>query len=87
MNYHPDNLQEHDGAQASIESFPNLLPDKMSAEVLSLSDGKEAIVKSANLLYSEFYSKQGDIRLGQTERAFNELDVGNAMRTVGRFFI
>lgn len=87
MNYHPDNLQEHDDAQASVDSILDLLSDKMSAEVFSLSDGKEAIVKSANFLYSEFYLKHdNNIYLDQPERGYDELDVGNAIRTVGWFF-
>lgn len=83
MNYNYNNMQEHD-AQSSVSiSFP----EKMSLEVLSLSDGKEAIVKSANFLYSEFYLNGGNIQYDQTGRAFNELDVGNALRSVGWFSI
>lgn len=68
-------------------SVPISFPEKMSLELVSFSDGKEAVAKAASFLYSKFQLKVGNMQCDTRERIFNELEVGNALKAVGWFSI
>uniref|UniRef100_A0A1D1Z0W9 ditrans,polycis-polyprenyl diphosphate synthase [(2E,6E)-farnesyldiphosphate specific] n=1 Tax=Anthurium amnicola TaxID=1678845 RepID=A0A1D1Z0W9_9ARAE len=56
--------------------------EKMSLEILSSSDGKEAVAKAATFLCSK-YLKEDNLLGNQREPVFTETDIADALRTVG----
>ncbi|CAL9064639.1 unnamed protein product [Musa banksii] len=56
--------------------------EKMTVEILSLSDGKEGIAKAASFLCSK-YMKDDSVSCNKSEPAFTESDVANALNAVG----
>lgn len=59
--------------------------EKMTVEILSLSDGKEGIAKAASFLCSK-YMKDDSVSCNKSEPAFTESDVANALNAVGMHF-
>ncbi|THU64360.1 hypothetical protein C4D60_Mb01t25670 [Musa balbisiana] len=59
--------------------------EKMTVEILSLSDGKEGIAKAATFLCSK-YMKDDSVSCNKSEPAFTESDVANALNVVGMHF-
>lgn len=62
----------------------SLHQDRMTVELLSFSDGKEAVAKAASFLYLQYL--EGDsVGYNKMEPVFTETDVTNALRAVGLF--
>ncbi|URD74381.1 hypothetical protein MUK42_09179 [Musa troglodytarum] len=59
--------------------------EKMTVEILSVSDGKEGIAKAASFLCSK-YMKVDSVSCNKSEPAFTESDVANALNAVGMHF-
>ncbi|MBA0863853.1 hypothetical protein Goshw_026706 [Gossypium schwendimanii] len=66
----------------------NVLLDQqhMTLEFVSFSDGKEAVVKAANVLFMK-YSKSGVTDQNQKEKIFTESQMSEALKTVGLFLL
>lgn len=54
----------------------------ITLEFTSLSDGKEAVVKAANVLFQS-YLKLGDSGRTQEEQIFTEAHMSEALRAIG----
>ncbi|XWS39823.1 hypothetical protein CRYUN_Cryun18bG0087600 [Craigia yunnanensis] len=79
-------LERLDGAILFEEAHENnVLLDQthMTLEFASFSDGKEAVVKAANVLFMK-YLKSGATDKNQGEQIFTESQMGEALKTVGR---
>ncbi|MQL83364.1 hypothetical protein Taro_015851 [Colocasia esculenta] len=61
---------------------PFVDPEKMTLEVLSSYDGKEAVVNAANFLCSK-HLKENNVVGDQRELVFTEADMADALTTVG----
>lgn len=74
------NIQDANGnAVASVHQ------ERMTIEVLSFSDGKEAVAKAASFLCLQYL--EGDsVGYNKMEPVFTETDVTNALKAVGLFF-
>ncbi|XVE49411.1 hypothetical protein DITRI_Ditri01bG0080600 [Diplodiscus trichospermus] len=78
-------LEKLDGAVLFQEALENnMLQDqrRMVLEFASFSDGKEAVVKAANVLFMK-YLKSGATDKNQEEQIFTESQMANALKTVG----
>ena len=63
----------------------SLHQDRMTIELLSFSDGKEAVAKAASFLCLQYL--EGDsVGYNKMEPVFTETDVTNALKAVGLFF-
>ena len=58
----------------------------MTLEFASFSDGKEAVVKAANVLFMK-YLKSGATDQNQGEQIFTESQMGEALKTVGLCYL
>lgn len=54
----------------------------MTLEFASLADGKESVIKAANLLF-EKYMKLADLDGDQEEKVFTEAKMADALKAIG----
>ncbi|KAK8636520.1 hypothetical protein V6N13_124266 [Hibiscus sabdariffa] len=78
-------LEKLDGTILFWDAHENdVLSDRqhMTLEFVSFSDGKEAVVKAANVLFMK-YSKSGATDQNQKDKIFTESQMSNTLITVG----
>lgn len=70
--------------QEADKSNPLVNHKHITLEFASFSDGKEAVVKAANLLFMK-YMKLGDSGKIQEDKIFTEAHMDEALRAVGLY--
>ncbi|XP_024021261.1 dehydrodolichyl diphosphate synthase complex subunit NUS1 [Morus notabilis] len=68
--------------EEAVEKDKLVSQNCMTLEFASLADGKESVIKAANLLF-EKYMKLADLDGDQEEKVFTEAKMANALKAIG----